>query len=33
MPKRRSKQAYVQGIDWKYITVKEYLNMLESIEI
>ena len=33
MPKRWIKQAYMQGIDWKYITFKEYLNMLESIEI
>ena len=33
MPNSWSRQAYVQGFDCEYITVKKYVNMFESMEI
>ena len=33
MPNSWSKQAYVQGFDWKSITFKEYVSLFERMEI
>ena len=33
MPNSWSKQAYVQGFDYKYISLKKYVNMFEQIDI
>ena len=33
MPNSWSKQAYVQGFDYKYISFKKYVNMFEKMEI
>ena len=33
MPNSWSKQAYVQGFDWKSITLKKSVNMFERMEI
>ena len=33
MPNSWSKQAYVQGFDWKYITSKKSVNLFERMEI
>ena len=33
MPNSWSKQAYVQGFDWRYISLKKSINLFERMEI